>query len=100
MAKTAKVELGGTSYVVPMLNIGQLKETYAILKASRQELAGFDILGIAMKRADPSIPDIDQIETSPSEVAKAVHDILQLSGLQKDTEPKNEPAPATEGASV
>jgi hypothetical protein len=92
---SVKVTLGGVDYDVPKMNIGQLEEvTVAFdLPPARRPFA---ILKIAMKRAQPAIPDFGAIEASNDEIAMAVRAILFNSGFEgakKETSAPNPDAP-------
>ena len=82
MAKSINVSLGGTGYKVPMLDIGQLEEVGEILeKESSPIKRTFAVLRVAMRRSDPSVPDVGTLEADGREVKAAVEQVLELSGL-------------------
>ncbi len=95
MAKTVRIELGGQTYDVPQLNIGQLERVTDMLTGagSATAKAGFGVLRIAMERATPKV-ELDELAGTTEEIAAAVTAILDLSGLKKKETPAGEGAPA------
>src|SRR5262245_29322045 len=87
-----KVMLGGAEYEVPKMNIGQLEEvTIAFdLPPARRPFA---ILKIAMKRAQPKLADINDLEPGNDEITVAIRDILANSGFKKEEKNPNHQAP-------
>jgi hypothetical protein len=87
MSHKLKVSLGGTEYDVPKLNIGQLRQVTKIFSGPVEDVS-FDILKVALARAEPKVTDVDQLEADVGEIGKAVSDILVHAGL-KEADPKN-----------
>lgn len=100
MAKTVQITLGGTEYTVPRLNIGELEELTEIVTSTPATKLAFQVLGIALRRAKPSLPeDIKSIETDGHEIKEALSRIMILAGM-KDPDSANPPQPpAAPGAS-
>jgi hypothetical protein len=96
MSKTIVVKLGDTEYSVPKLNIGQLREVQKIILNDDRTVVGFAILGVALRRADPKVEDIDTVEADVDDISKAVSEILIFAGLKKDDPTPNLPGPALE----
>lgn len=89
MSKTVTVSLGGVSYEVPMLNIGQIR------RLSKSTSDPFAILEIALERATPKLDKpFDELEVPRDEIADAVSKLMVLSGFQADR--PNGEAPAQE----
>lgn len=80
MPKTVTVTLAGTEYLVPKMNVGQLEE----MTDSRGR--SFDILRIALRRAEPKVADVNAIEADPAEISAAVKAILECAGLRERPE--------------
>ena len=89
-----KVTLGDKEFTVPKMNIGQV-EDLADLDVPPKKWS-FAALGILMRRADPEVKDIRDIEASPGDVREAIQKILAASGYQMP-DPKNQPAPEIPG---
>lgn len=90
-----KINLGGTEYDVPKLNIGQLEqmtEAFNLPAAKRP----FAVLRIALKRAIPAIEDVNALEVTNGEIADAVTQIFEASGFKKAEDP-NGAAPGQPG---
>jgi hypothetical protein len=81
MSKTVTVSLGGTDYIVPMLNVGQLGR----IQDLPTNMAGFGTLKIALERADPKVENFETIEATRIEIKKAIAGILHLSGFDAPT---------------
>ena len=82
MGKTATITLGGTDYVVHPFNIGELEQVSDLLSGPPQKIP-FAVLRLALRRAEPSVPNPDSIEASPDEIGAAAKALLVLSGLQQ-----------------
>ena len=83
MSESISVALGGASYDVPKLNIGQLRAVTKLLRSDAEDVM-FGILGIALKRATPAVPDVDAVEADVAEVGQAISSILEFAGLKRD----------------
>jgi hypothetical protein len=93
VSKVITVKLGDTEYSVPKLNIGQLREVSRIITGDRAEVS-FEVLGVALRRADPKVDDVNMIEAEVDEIGKAVTDILAFAGFKKEAADPNLPSPA------
>lgn len=95
MAKTATITLGGTDYTIHAFNIGELEKISLLFKVQPDASTAFNVLRMALKRAEPKMDDPDAIELdSIDEVAAASTVILELAGLKKpDANPPAGPAP-------
>lgn len=82
MSKSVKITLGEISFDVPALNIGQLQDVSEVISKATSGAAGFDIIKIALKRADPK-PDYETLAPTIDEIGAGVQAVLKLSGLQK-----------------
>ncbi len=96
MPDTIKVSLGGTDYVVPKLNIGQLREITKLFAAAKDDIS-FEIVAVALRRAEPKVADINEVVADIDDVGKAVQDVLVFSGFKKETAGPNSPGPASAG---
>ena len=96
MSSHTKVKLGGKSYEVPKLNVGQLREVTRLFTGDKAELS-FDVLEIAMRRV-PDFGKLDDCEAGFDEIAKASADILKAAGLKAEGDLQNPPkAPGPTG---
>jgi hypothetical protein len=87
MAKTAKIMLGGTEYLIHAFNIGELEEISLLFKGDADASAAFNVLRMALRRAEPKVDDANAIELdSIDEVNAASVIILELAGLKKTGE--------------
>jgi hypothetical protein len=68
------ITLGGVTFKVPKFNLGQ-HERMVDAKA-------FEVLRIALERADPPIADPNAIEASFPEIKAAVAAIMEFSGYK------------------
>ena len=95
MSKSLKVKLGGKSYEVPKLNVGQVREVTRLFKGDQSEIS-FDVVKIAFERVD-EVEDFESVEAGLDEIALAATEILAFAGFKKD-ESKNPPgAPESTG---
>lgn len=94
MSKTLKVKLGGKSYDVPKLNVGQLREVTRLFRGDQEEIA-FDVVKVAFDRVrDGDAPvDFESIEAGLDEIVAASTEILQHAGFKRDDK---SPPPAPE----
>jgi hypothetical protein len=96
MPDSIKVSLGGVDYVVPKLNIGQLREITRLFAAAKDDIS-YEIVAVALRRAEPKVNDINEIVAKIDDVGKAVQDVLVFSGFKKETADPNSPSPAPAG---
>jgi hypothetical protein len=80
---TIPVTLAGVEYSVQKPNIGQLRRITKIFNGPAESVS-FDVLRVALERAEPKCEDIDQVEAGFDEVAAAAGAILVFAGLKKD----------------
>lgn len=98
MGRSVTVSLGDNSYSIPKLNIGQLKRTTRLsAKFADQDPygkmeVGIEILAIALERADPKVPNIDDLEAGAEEIAEAVTAVMGMNRKPKPTGEENPPA--------
>lgn len=91
MSKTAKVTLAGIEYTVHAFNIGELEEIAELVGGNATPgRVSFQVLKIALRRAEPKIEDPNAIEAEPEEIKAAFDGVLELAGLKQATE--NPPA--------
>lgn len=89
--KTAVITLDGKDYTVHKFNMGELREVTRILRDGggggvRQE-ATFDIVAVALRRAEPKVEDSSSIETTLPELHAALITIMDLAGLERERAP-------------
>ena len=80
-AKVAEVVLGGETYKIPRMNIGQLERVTDLVAENKPNRLMFGILRIALERVEPKI-DPGALEIDTDELADAVQKIAVLSGLK------------------
>lgn len=95
MARTAKITLGDQEYTIHAFNLGELEEIGELI-ATADDKAGkvsFQILKMALRRADPKVEDAGTIEATMEQVSAAATVILELAGLKtKEPAPGDPPA--------
>ena len=111
MAKSAPhpdrvtVSLGGKSFAVPRLNLGQIRRLVKHwdefgrrdkLDAAAMFEHGVGNAALVFERAEPPLGDLDELECSPQELRDATRAVLEFSGMAQ--KPDAEP-PAGEGES-
>lgn len=81
--KTVEIVLDGAKYHVPKFNLGQHRKALEILRGDPMD-ASFDILALALERADPPVSETaaEELGAGLSEVREAVSKILEFSGYQ------------------
>ena len=107
MAKTLKIALGGISYEIPRLNLGQMEDLAEVwaevvekpespetptLESARAAGAynlkmlrrAFAVADVVLRRAVPEIKAARDLECAPSELRIATDAILVFSDLGKD----------------
>ncbi len=89
------IKLGDTEYRVPQLNMGQLRRiSRSLSKAAREEMetsdVAYDVVQIAMERADPRVLDFDQLTPSFLDVGPASNAILAMSGFKLTADPQTD----------
>lgn len=98
MPISVEVKLGEVTYTVPRMNIGQLKRTtklsaqFADQDALSKMDTGIAILAIALERARPAVPNIDDLEVEIEEIGGAVIAILGMNRRPKTPGEENPPA--------
>jgi hypothetical protein len=83
---TVEVTLDGQSYHVQKFNIGQHRKALEILRGDPMD-ASFEILGLALTRAEPKVDDVDELGAGLTEVREAVSKILEFSGYKDNAVP-------------
>ncbi len=78
-----QITLAGVEYSISKPNIGQLRRITKVFNGPADSVS-FDILRIALERADPKCEDVEQIEAGFDEIAVAAGAILSFSGLKRD----------------
>ncbi len=91
MTQTITVRLGGVDYALRKFTIGQLQRLFAT-ETTRSQF-GFEVLKLALERAEPQPPAIDEMEIGVDEFRAAVDRILDFSGLKKAGEAQAGAAP-------
>jgi len=104
--ESVPVSLGGKTFAVPRLNLGQIRRLVKhwdeFNRAKDVDAGGMFEHGIAtaalvFERANPPLGDLDELECSPSELREATQAVLAFSGMiQKAGEAA---APTGEGSS-
>lgn len=93
MADPIDITLGGTAYKVPPLNIGQIRKIANVVSKVDGAEAGFQILEIAVSRAEPKVENLDAIEGATlDEITAAAQKIMAASGF-RPPETATGPAP-------
>ena len=88
------VVLGGQTYQIPLLDLEQLEEVTVAFDLGNQRRM-YAILRIALRHAEPEIPDIGKLRAGHDEVVKAVMDVLANAGFKTgEAAGPNPPAPA------
>ena len=91
MPETATITLAGVPYEVPRLNFGQRKRIASV----RAETFGYDLLAIALERANPRPAKFDEIEATQEEITAAFEALNRLNGFERrDGAPGEAEAPA------
>lgn len=80
MADPITLILGGSSYSIPPLNLGQRKRITQKAATSDGAL-GFDVLMIALERAEPRPMKIDELMPSQAELLAAFMALAEQNGL-------------------
>jgi hypothetical protein len=81
MPKTIAIKLGGTSYTIPALDIGQIRRACEFMQEGQVEAFGF--LQIALERATPKPPSFDGITFDLDEITTAVQSVMKFCGLSQ-----------------
>lgn len=86
MLDPVNVTLGGVSYAVRRFNIAQRRDLsllFARRTAEGEDAnladaadAVYDVLAIALRRADPPVADLNEIEATQAEIAEAFEKIM------------------------
>ena len=99
MRRTATIKFGDSEYVVPQLTIGQLEDLleYPVdkdgnyvdekgnaLGPAEQAKCKLDSLQVLMRRAEPEIPDVRDLECTWDEINSAIVAIYALSSVKRD----------------
>ncbi len=90
------INLGGATYSVPRLNIGQYEQLDELWKSGIKDVElARKMAEIIFSRADPKIDDVKALECTPVELQRASTEIMKFSGLS--LEQNSGEAPAAEG---
>lgn len=95
MARTAKITLGEQEYTIRAFNLGELEEIGELIETAsdRKGKVSFEIIKMALRRADPKVDDAGTIEATMDQVSEAATAILELAGLKtRDQAPGDPPA--------
>lgn len=87
MAKTAKITLGDQEYTVHAFNLGELERISDLMKDAKPGRIGFEILRLAMERAEPKPEDVGAIEMTLDEVNDASAKLMELAGVKVKKDP-------------
>lgn len=88
MARTAKITLDGVDYTIHAFNVKELREVTRILGNGNDAAdKGYDILAIAMRRAEPPV-ELEDLEPKIPEVTAATNVILELAGIEIKPDPQ------------
>ena len=92
MARTATVTLGDQDYTIRCFNIGELEQVSEIISAEGKSSGWqtFEIVKLAMRRADPAVDDPTQIEATIDQINTAGRAILDLAGFKTPDPPKGQ----------
>lgn len=89
--ETISITLGGTTYKVPHLNLGQLQRFVRLSDAftkrpDKDEVALFDhnfeVSRLVLERADPPISELEALECRLADLRAATDAVLEFSGLK------------------
>lgn len=81
MAETTTITLGGTPYTIRKFTIGQLRRLLSSdVKAGD---FGFLALELALARAEPKAPPMDDMEIDVAEFNAAIAQITEFSGIKR-----------------
>lgn len=90
------ITLGGVTYTLPKLNLGELRAISRALNDSPGD-AKFDIVAIALARAVPApLANVMSIASDIPEFVAAADAIMKFTGFVKQDDAANPPAPAAE----
>lgn len=83
--RTKPITLGGDTYTIHALTIDELERVTDILRefAGTNKLA-FQILRIALERAEPKVENAGAIELTMPELLEASKTILELAGVPQN----------------
>jgi hypothetical protein len=79
MSDTLSLRLGGRDYRVRRFTLGQLRRLFSGPSAGGE--FGFDVLRLALERAEPAVETPDALEISVDEFRIAVRQVLEFSGM-------------------
>lgn len=97
MRQSIDIVLGGNSYTLRPLTVGQVRDLSVLLEAPAGGLQqGVNILKIAFAR-DHAAVTVEDLEASASEIVAAAGAILKLAGFLQDATPGEAPAPDQAG---
>ncbi len=92
MARTAKITLDGSEYLIHAFNVKELREVGGIIENGANLIdKGMNIVAVAMRRAEPKV-DFEALEPEMPEVNRATEVILSLSGIDIKNPPAAAPA--------
>ena len=82
MARTAEIVLDGQPYTVRAFRIEQIERVM-------QSPGSFDVLRIALERAEPAVTpeQVANLEPTMVEIRTALETVMKLSGLETPTSP-------------
>jgi hypothetical protein len=83
MSSHITITFGDIEYRVPKMNVGQIREI------TRFKSDAFGVLEVALRRAEPKIENLDDLEVGADEIQHNADRILQFCGFtRKDLEKK------------
>jgi len=85
MDESAKITLGTVEYTVFPCTVGELRKITKAFQGEASEVP-YEVLGIALKRAEPNVPDPEALVATLDQVREAVNTYLALGGLAKAPE--------------
>jgi hypothetical protein len=78
---TAEIVLGEQTYTVHAFTLGELEQIVEMQADVNPRKFGFELIRMALKRADPPVNDVNQIEAGFEQIRNASMIIIDLAGL-------------------
>lgn len=89
MAKTTTITLDGQKHIVHAFNIRELRHLAKIVQDESVDSFGrsVEILSMALKRAEPPIDNVEDVEATFDEITAAGLALMELAGLKVAANP-------------
>jgi hypothetical protein len=89
MARTAEIVLDGQTYTIRAFNIGELE----IIQKANNDV--WIVLRTALRRAEPKVANVDELEPTSDELTAAFRTIMELAGFKAPDDPTQAAAAAS-----